>query len=334
MTVTRGGDRPLMSRPRRLAVRDHIRQLDPVDDHVEIVRLSGMVDFPWDVTRALEFALFRTFASPRVSGLLARTGEFTRRPQRRYDDTDLLIATFVEHGYDSPQGRQAISRMNTIHGRFRIRRLDHLYVLSTFVFEPQRWIDRYGWRRLTDNEREAGFRFWCEVAARMGIDDLPADRRSFEAFNREYEREHFRYARSNEVVARATMSMFVGWLLPQPLRPLGERGVRALMDPPLLDAFGFPHPLAAERTVVSGALRARARAQRLLPARRRPVWRTERHPRSYPDGYSITELGPPPPGIEPAGPDGGARAVDDALAEPDPRGATPWSPDHPNPDCP
>ncbi len=300
-----------MSRPRRLAVRDRIRRLDPVEDHQEIVRLSGMVDFPWDVTRALEFALFRTFASPRISGLLARTGEFTRRPQRRYDDTDLLIATFVEHGYDRPQGQQAIERMNTPHGRFRIRNLDHLYVLSTFVFEPQRWIDRYGWRGLTYNEREAGFRFWREVGVRMGIDDLPADRRSFEAFNRAYEREHFRYARSNEAVARATLGLFVGWLLPPPLRGLGERGVRALMDPPLLDAFGFAHPTVAERAIVDGALRGRALAQWVLPARRRPVWRTRRRPRSYPDGYTITALGPAPAGIDPA-------AVGGSQADPSP----------------
>jgi hypothetical protein len=299
------GDGPQVFGRRRLAVRDRIGQLDPVEDHQEILRLSGMVDFPWLSTRALEFALFRTFASPRISGLLARTGEFTRRPQRRYDDTDLLIASFVEHGYDSPQGQAAIARMNAIHGRFPIRNLDYLYVLSTFVFEPQRWIERYGWRRLTNHEREAGFVFWCEVAVRMGIDDLPADRRSFEAFNRAYEREHFRHARSNEVVARATVEMFVGWLLPRPLLPLGERGVRALMDPPLLDAFGFPHPTSAERAAVHAALRTRARAQRLLPARRRPVWRTKRRSRSYPDGYTITELGPPPPGIEPteSGPD-------------------------------
>jgi hypothetical protein len=27
-------------------------------------------DFPWDVTRSLELALFRTFASPRIAGVL------------------------------------------------------------------------------------------------------------------------------------------------------------------------------------------------------------------------------------------------------------------------
>jgi hypothetical protein len=296
VTFATTGDGVEAARSRRLAVRDRILRLDPVEDHQAIMRLSGMVDFPWDVTRALEFALFRTFASPRISRLLAGTGEFTERTQARYDDTDLLIASFIEHGYDSPQGRQAIARMNAIHGRFRIRNLDYLYVLSTFVFEPQRWVDRYGWRRFTHNEREAGFRFWREVGVRMGIDDLPDDRRSFEVFNRTYEREQFRYARSNELVARATSELLVSWFLPAALRPLGLRGLSAIMDPPLLDAVGFPHPTALERALVHSGLRARANLQRVLPARRRPVWRTARRSRTYPDGYDITALGPPPPG--------------------------------------
>ena len=291
--------RGLGGRRRRLAVRERILSLDPERDHQEIVQLSSMIDFPWDATRALEFALFRTFASPRISGLLARTGEFQQRPQRRYDDTDLLIAEFVEHGYDSPRGRRAISRMNAIHGRFRIRNVDYLYVLSTFAFEPSRWIDRFGWRRLTEHEREAAFVFWREVGARMGIADLPDDRGAFERFNRAYEAEHFRYARSNEVVGRATRDLFLGWLLPAPLRPLGARAVHALMDEPLLDAFGFPHPTRAERRLVEAAMRSRARVQALLPARRRPMWHTRQRHRSYPDGYEIESLGPPPAGVGP-----------------------------------
>lgn len=288
---------PRVCARRRFAVRDRILSLDPERDHQEIVRLTGMVEFPWDSTRALEFALFRTFASPRISGLLARTGEFRQRPQRRYDDTDLLIAEFVEHGYDSPRGRRAIARMNAIHGRFRIRNVDYLYVLSTFAFEPQRWIARFGWRAPTEHERESAFLFWREVGARMAIEDLPADRTSFERFNREYEDEHFRYARSNEIVGRATRDLFLGWLLPAPLWPLGARGVHAVMDAALLDAFGFPHPTAAERRLVEVAMRSRAKALSRTPPRRRPVWHTRQRSRSYPQGYHTAELGPPPPGL-------------------------------------
>jgi hypothetical protein len=38
-------------------------------------RLAGTL-FPWDLTRALELALLKTFCVPSISGLLSRSGEF------------------------------------------------------------------------------------------------------------------------------------------------------------------------------------------------------------------------------------------------------------------
>ena len=77
----------------RSAVLDEIKTLDTEKDHERIVFLSTRVDFPFDTTRALELALFRTYCVPSISALLDRTGEFRERPQRRYDDTELLSAT-------------------------------------------------------------------------------------------------------------------------------------------------------------------------------------------------------------------------------------------------
>ena len=78
----------------------------------------GCYDFPWDVTRSLELALFRSFASPRIGGLLHATGEFEARPQKRYDDTDLIVSEIIENGFESERGQRAIARMNAIHSRF------------------------------------------------------------------------------------------------------------------------------------------------------------------------------------------------------------------------
>ena len=108
-------------------------------DCQQVVRHLATVVFPWDTTRALELALFRSFASGRIGGLLHATGEFERRPQKRYDDTDLLVSEIIENGFDSRRGQRAIERMNELHARFRIANEDFLYVLSTFVFEPLRW---------------------------------------------------------------------------------------------------------------------------------------------------------------------------------------------------
>ena len=273
-----------------------IKRLDPVRDHVRIVFLDACYEFPFDTTRALELAFFRTFAVPSIAELLASTGEFTERALKRYDDTDLLISTFAENGYDSPVGRAAIRRMNQIHGRFPIANEDFLYVLSTLVLEPFRWNERFGWRLATESERIATFEFWRNVARMMNINDVPPTYADMNRFNVEFERERFGYTEAGHRVAVAMVAMFVG-KIPGVPRRLGARGVHALLDEPLLDALGLPHPTAAERRATEAALRMRARAVRVLPARGRPRRRTEiRRRRTYPRGYEVHELGPPPAG--------------------------------------
>ena len=78
-----------------------ILSLDPERDHARIVYLDSFHEFPFDTTRSLEVALFRTFGVPSIAAVLAQTGEFTGRPQKRYDDTDLILSELLEHGYDS-----------------------------------------------------------------------------------------------------------------------------------------------------------------------------------------------------------------------------------------
>jgi hypothetical protein len=132
-----------------------ILQLDPVKDHCRITFLMATCVYPFDIARALELALFRTYAVPRISGLLRHTGELTERTRKRYDDTDLLLSELIEHGYDSPRGQAAIENINRQHAKYTIRNEDYLYVLSTFIFEPIRWIERFGHRPLSEKERLA-----------------------------------------------------------------------------------------------------------------------------------------------------------------------------------
>jgi hypothetical protein len=116
-----------MSRNRIL---DEIRRLAPERDDQRIVYLSTCYDFPFDTTRALEFALFRTFAVPSISALLDRTGEFQNRAQKRYDDTDIIVSELMERGYDSDRGRRALRRMNV---RFRADPLEPAVRLAAAV---------------------------------------------------------------------------------------------------------------------------------------------------------------------------------------------------------
>lgn len=256
-----------------------------------IVRRMACYEFPFDTTRALELALFRTFGAPRVAGLLDRTGEFQRVAQKRYDDTDLLISEFVENGFDSDRGRAAIERMNAIHGRFRIDNDDFLYVLSTFVFEPIRWNARFGWRRWTATERDAWFCFWREIGRRMQLRDLPASYEQFERFNTEYEAIHFHYSDAGHRVAIATREMFAAWFV-RPLRPLVRQAIYALVEEPVRRAVGFPAPSRVANWLVPMALRARGWLAGRWPTRRRPRLRTALARPSYPRGYTIPTLGP------------------------------------------
>jgi hypothetical protein len=269
-----------------------IEGLDPETDHQRIVFLSTCCDFPFDTTRALEFALFRTFCVPSISALLDRTGEFEKRAQKRYDDTDLIISELIEWGYESERGRRALRRMNQQHGRFAIANDDFLYVLSTFIYEPIRWNARFGWRPMCDAERLGYFHFWREIGRRMNIRDIPADYGALEAFNRDYENRHYRFTEANRRVGTATRELFVSWF-PAFCAPLVRSAIHALLDDALIAAFGFRPPAPTMRRLVPAALRGRARLAGWLPARRRPRLRTlMRHP-TYPQGYAIEELGPP-----------------------------------------
>lgn len=268
-----------------------IRALDPERDCRRIVFLDAFCEFPFDTARALELAFFKTFASPTIAELLDSTGEFTGRPQKRYDDTQLLISAFCEHGYDSDFGRRAIRRMNQIHGRFAIDNDDFLYVLSTMVFEPIRWNARFGWRPLVETEKLATFCFWREVGRRMGIGELPETYDGFERFNVEFERDRFAYSDAGHRVAVATREMFLDWFPGLP-RSIGRPAVHALLDEPLLEALGLPLPSPRLRGAVEAGVRMRSRAVRVLPPRRRPRLRTRERHRSYPSGYELERLGP------------------------------------------
>ena len=269
-----------------------IRTLDPVRDHQRIAFLTARVDFPWDTTRALEFALFRTFAVPSIGALLHRTGEFEKRAQKRYDDTDIIMSEIMEHGYDSERGRAAIKRMNGMHGRFPISNDDFLYVLSTFVFVPIRWNERFGWRRMIEAERIAWFQFWCEVGRRMNIQDIPAEYAAFEKFSDDYEAAHYRFTEASQRVGTATRELFKSWF-PRVFSPLVERGIHAFLDDGLVTAFGFPKPSPWLKSAAELSLRARGLILRCLPRRSQPVLRTEMTHRTYPEGYQIDKLGPP-----------------------------------------
>ena len=258
-------------------------------------RLAGVL-FPWDITRSLELALLKTFCVPSIAGLLDRTGEFEKRPRKRYDDTGLMVAELLRHGPDSPAGEAVIARMNRIHGHYAISNDDFVYVLSTFVVEPTRWLQRYGWRPLSIAEEQATYRFWRRVGQRMGLAAIPDSLEELRAFNQAFEAERFAAAPANARVAEATLMMLLrDW--PSPLRPALRRLLMALPEAAVTTSLGWPEPPSALQRAIRAGLRLRSRLangwQRLRPPHGTRFY-SERPTPSYGPSFQLEQLGPPP----------------------------------------
>jgi dephospho-CoA kinase len=258
-------------------------------------RLAGVL-FPWDLTRSLELALLKTFCIPAIAGLLDRTGEFARRPRKRYDDTGLMVAELLRHGPDSAAGQAVINRMNRIHGSYAISNDDFLYVLSTFVAEPIRWLQRYGWRPLSPAEQEALHRFWRRVGERMQLRDIPDNLTAMLALNSAYERRHFRTGSAQQRLADATLTMLLAdW--PAPLRPALRRGLQALPELAVQRSLGWPAAAAPLVGLLRVGLRLRSSLSngwRRLRSDERSHFFSERPTPSYGPSFALEQLGPPP----------------------------------------
>ena len=256
--------------------------------------LVGLL-FPWDINRALELALLKTFCLPSISGLLHQTGEFEQRPRKRYDDTALIVAELVRLGPDTPQGQAVIQRLNRIHGAYTIRQSDFSYVLSGFVAEPIRWIERYGWRALTPVEQEALFLFWDHVGLLMHIEQRPRDLPELMELNERANGELSAYSVSNERVADATVTMLLDpW--PAPLHRWLRSIVCSLLEPDTLNSLNWPTAPAWQKESLRAVLQCRSRILSILrrawvPKRRR--FFSERPTTSYGKHFTLKQIGPP-----------------------------------------
>jgi hypothetical protein len=263
---------------------------DPDRNYLDIFCVTYDGAFGWDVGRALELAIFHTFAVPSISELLDQTGEFARDGQKRYDDTVALLREIARDGPASPRGRSAIRRLNWIHRRYHIGNDDLVYVLATFVVMPVRWISRYGWRDLTEAEVGAAVSYYRDVGRLMGIRRVPVTYAGFAAYLDAYESAHHSFRDANRRLAASLIGVFEAWF-PRAVRPLVGGGIAAALGRPLRRALGLPEPSALMRAGVPAVLRTRALLLRLCPPLRTRR-RGPRRLRSYPCGYALSDLGP------------------------------------------
>ena len=269
-----------------------ITSLHPKKDAWEIVRLTVFYEFPWDFNRALEVAVYKTFALPSIVKILHNTKQFENDSQKRYDDTDLFLSEIIENGLGVGRGQQALERLNFIHSNYKISNEDYLYVLSTFIFDTGNWINQFGYRKLSSHEELAGFYVWKEIGEKMDIKDIPDNIADFKKYHDDFEKEYFQFSEANIKVARATEDLMLSWYMPKFMFATARPFLHAVMEPHLLKAFNYKEPGNAMRELVKKTLRARSLAESLVP-RTTPYIRTKDHKhKAYPNGYTMNDLGP------------------------------------------
>ena len=287
-----------MNAPFRLRTRhwdDAIAKLDAERDAEEICRILANHVFPLEVLASLEIAQLRTFTIPTISAILHSTGHYEREGLRRLDDTRAILGEIVRPGLDSEDSRRMVEHLNDIHSLFRISNDDYLYTLSTFVFDPAIFIEKWGHRPLTVHEQNAMFFLYKKLGSRMKIRDLPTSREAFLSWRGAYEARAQRYSPDNEAVARG-MLRAVGGMFPRVMRRLWEPLIVYLTDDRAFQAaLGLGHPKRLFRWALGIAVRAyRSVSRRLNAFERAPFWETtffKRFP-TYPNGYDPLRLGP------------------------------------------
>jgi hypothetical protein len=277
------------------AVAREIASLDARADCQRIVHLLSAYEFPWDLSRALELALFYTYGSASVSRLLDRTREFADHGQKRYDDTRLLIAHLMQSGWDGDIGRRALARMNGTHANYpSIPNDDFVFVLWTFIDFPLRWTRAFSYRSMTPHEQLAWFHFWTELGQRMGIQDLPTSKAALDAWVEAYcQRAFVAGDPASARVAQATVDIMRAWL---------PRGLRWTVAPVAYSLFAkdprFLAAVSARGSLLLGgwvslALRGLGWLKKIWAIGPYPYPVDAARNRSYPDNrYRIEDLAP------------------------------------------
>src|SRR5205085_4612807 len=121
---------------------------------------------------------------------------------------------------------------------------------------PIHWVDAYGWRRTTENERLALFYFFRAVGERMNIKNIPATLNEFSKFCEEYERKNFVKEETNTAVGNATVNIVKGWI---PIgKPLVFPVMKCLLDDSMLQTLGYSSSPRWLKAFVRGAMKVRA----------------------------------------------------------------------------
>jgi hypothetical protein len=265
-----------------------IESLDLDEDYLEITRLV-YADFQSVAGLQGIHSFLMNASSPRISRVLTASGELEERVAKRIVDTTLLASTVMAEGLGPGPGRQAARRVNAMHRQYDIADEDFVMVGGDEALTTIRLAERYGWRPMTEKEKEAVLRYYDDQARAFGSHrSLPGSVAELRRFWDDYIDREARYEPQNERIARSIIGYFAT-LLPRRGRSLLLSTILATVDPRVLGACGLRVAPAPARWLADVVVKRIGRRDPLPDSPRNGLDDMART--VYPDGYEIARLG-------------------------------------------
>jgi hypothetical protein len=243
-----------------------ISELDPEKDYREITALFYL-DFQAIMVLQAVTGNLMTFAVPRMSRILSATREFEDRAAKRMVDTTLLVQAVLDHGLGPGEGRDAARRVNAMHRQYDIHPDDFVAVGCDVPTMSLEIADRFGWRPVTDAERESlRIHYSAEARAFGSHRPLPSTLPEMRAYWDGYLDENTAFEPQNRRLADAFLAF--------------------------LRACGLPEPSARRKRISTRVMRALGRtgpAPDLEPGKRNVIEKLADS--LYPNGWTVATLG-------------------------------------------
>jgi len=264
-----------------------IESLDLAMHYREITQLF-YADFQSTMVVKSINGFMMNYSSPRISRILSGSGELEHRVAKRVVDTIMLASSVMQHGY-AGEGRDAARRVNAMHRHYDIHPEDFLAVGSEEVVGSVELAERYGWRPVTDKEREAVNLYYSQQTQAFGSrTPLPATYAQTKALYEDYVERNVRYDPQNERLGKV-LTKFLATLVPAPIRPLYRMILLAQLDDRVARACGIRPASRPVKWMTHTVLSKMGRKDPIPDGAPNQLEALIR--RVYPNGYKIDRLG-------------------------------------------
>jgi hypothetical protein len=274
---------------------DGMLNLDVKEHYSEIVKHLANHEAPLDYLVSGELAQIQTFGIPSISKLLHRTKQYEEHSVKRLDDTRAILTECMMDSVESPRGAHMVKHLNWIHSHYDISNDDYLYTLALFIVEPERWMNTFGYRALTEKEKQAGFLAFKSLGKAMNIENIPETREEFIVWYLNYRRQQMTFHPDNKSVTDGFING-VRDMFPFFLKPFIKSMILTLInDPEVLAATGQKEPKKIVQVMIRGLMTIRKVTQKFINPWQNQSFETSRlgqSYKSYPNGFQNCVLGP------------------------------------------